>query len=29
MNEILFMIGDWPVRTSTALIGFGTLALLL
>src|SRR5258708_27253992 len=29
MNEILFIIGDWPVRTNTALIGFGALALLL
>src|SRR5258708_8515638 len=29
MNEILFMIGDWPVRTGAALIGFGALALLL
>src|SRR3954467_10386576 len=29
MNEILFMIGDEPVRTGAALIGFGTLALLL
>src|SRR3984893_2108291 len=29
MNEILFTIGDWPVRASDALIGFGALALLL
>ena len=29
MNEILFMIGDLPVRTGDALIGFGALALLL
>src|ERR1700709_2155907 len=29
MNEILFTIGDWPVHTSTALIGFGALALVL
>ena len=29
MNEILFMIGDLPVRTGAALIGFGALALLL
>ncbi len=29
MNEILFMIGDLPVRMSAALIGFGVLALLL
>src|SRR5229473_108496 len=29
MNEILFMIGDWPVRTGAALIGFGALALTL
>src|SRR5450759_402528 len=29
MNEILFTIGDRPVRTGTALIGFGGLALLL
>ena len=29
MNEILFMIGDWPVRASMALVGFGGLALLL
>src|SRR5260370_36888539 len=29
MNEILFMIGDLPVRTGVALIGFGALALLL
>ena len=27
MNEILFMIGDLPVRTGEALIGFGALAL--
>ena len=27
MNEILFMIGDLPVRTGAALIGFGALAL--
>src|SRR3977135_2311045 len=29
MNDILFMIGDWPVRTMDALIGFGALALIL
>ncbi|MEA2918774.1 MAG: recombination protein RmuC, partial [Bradyrhizobium sp.] len=29
MNEILFMIGDQPIRTSAALIGFGALALSL
>jgi DNA recombination protein RmuC len=29
MNEILFMIGDTPVATGAALIGFGTLALIL
>src|SRR5215204_39367 len=29
MNEILFLIGDWPVRTVDALIAFGVLALIL
>ncbi|MEO6945832.1 MAG: DNA recombination protein RmuC [Nitrobacter sp.] len=29
MNDILFMLGDVPVRTSAALIAFGTLALVL
>src|ERR1700743_1631231 len=29
MNQILFMIGDWPVRVGEALTGFGVLALLL
>ena len=29
MNEILFMLGDMPVRAGVALIGFGALALLL
>src|ERR1700738_4748418 len=29
MNEILFVIGDLPVRTGSALIGFGALALAL
>src|SRR5215204_6152257 len=29
MNEILFLIGDWPVRIMDALIGFGGLALIL
>jgi DNA recombination protein RmuC len=29
MNEILFMIGQVPVHTSEALIGFGALALIL
>ena len=29
MNEILFMIGDLPVHTGEALIGFGALALVL
>jgi DNA recombination protein RmuC len=29
MNDILFTIGDWPVRTGDALIGFGALALIL
>jgi len=28
MNEILFRIGELPVHTNEALIGFGTLALL-
>ena len=29
MNEILFTIGDLPVRTGAGLIGFGALALVL
>jgi DNA recombination protein RmuC len=29
MNEILFVIGDWPIRTGATLTGFGALALLL
>src|ERR1700761_2685520 len=29
MNEILFMVGDLPIRTGAALIGFGAVALLL
>ena len=29
MNDILFMIGDMPVRTGAALIAFGVLALIL
>jgi DNA recombination protein RmuC len=29
MNDILFMIGDLPVRTGVALIAFGALALVL
>ena len=29
MNEILFMIGDLPIRVGAALIGFAALALLL
>src|ERR1700726_3902956 len=29
MNEILFMIGDQPIRVGAALIGFGALALSL
>src|SRR5438128_12399780 len=29
MNEILFMLGDLPIRTSDALIGFGGLTLVL
>ena len=29
MNEIIFMVGDWPIRTVDALIGFGGLALML
>ena len=29
MNEILFRIGELPVRTGEALIGFGALALIL
>ncbi len=29
MNEILFMIGDLPIRAGVALIGFGAVALLL
>ena len=29
MNNILFMLGDVPVRTVAVLIGFGALALLL
>ena len=29
MNDILFMIGDWPIRVDAALTGFAALALLL
>jgi DNA recombination protein RmuC len=29
MNEILFMLGDMPIRLSAALIGFAALALVL
>ncbi len=29
MTQILFMFGDWPVRVTEALIGFGALALIL
>src|ERR1700710_802232 len=29
MNEILFIIGDLPIRLSAALMGFAALALLL
>src|SRR5258706_397155 len=29
MNEILFMIGDWPVHAGAALVGFAALALAL
>jgi len=29
MNEIIVMLGDWPVRTIDALIGFGALVLIL
>jgi DNA recombination protein RmuC len=29
MNEIIFMLGDWPVRMIDVLIGFGALVLIL
>ena len=29
MNEIIFLLGDWPVRAVDLLIGFGALFLLL
>ena len=29
MNEILFIVGDLPIRIGDALIGFGALALVL
>ena len=29
MNEIIFMLGDWPVRAIDALIGFGALVVIL
>jgi DNA recombination protein RmuC len=29
MTQTLFMFGDWPVRLTEALIGFGALALIL
>jgi len=29
MNQILIMIGDWPVRAIDALVGFGALVLVL
>jgi hypothetical protein len=28
-ERVLFVFGDLPIRTRAALIGFGTLALLL
>ena len=29
MNDILFTVGELPVRTAEALIGFGALSLLV
>ena len=29
MNEILFLIGDWPVRVADGLIGISALALII
>ncbi|WP_024515797.1 DNA recombination protein RmuC [Bradyrhizobium sp. Tv2a-2] len=29
MNQVLFMIGDWPVHAGEALLGFGALVLIL
>jgi DNA recombination protein RmuC len=29
MNQTLFMFGDWPVRVTEALLGFGALTLIL
>jgi DNA recombination protein RmuC len=29
MNEIIFLLGDWPVRAADALIGFGVVVLIL
>jgi DNA recombination protein RmuC len=29
MNEILFLIGDWPVRVADSLIGISALALII
>ena len=29
MNQTLFMLGDWPVHLTEALLGFGGLTLLL
>ena len=29
MNEIVFVVGDLPVRLGAALVGFGAAALLL
>src|SRR5690349_20082537 len=29
MNQIVFTLGDWPVRTADLLIGFGALVLVL
>jgi len=29
MNDILFIVGDWPIRVDAALTGFAALALLL
>ncbi|MDI4236107.1 DNA recombination protein RmuC [Bradyrhizobium sp. Arg237L] len=29
MNQILFMVGDWPVRVADALVAFGVLVVVL
>jgi len=29
MNQVLFLVGDWPVHLSDALIGFAVLTLVL